>query len=122
MKNKKTILLVDDETNMINMLGNLIERKGKKALIAYTGGEAIDLYKKNKPHCVFLDIMLPDLHGVEVLKKIQEIDLSAKVYFMSGIIDNTIYSTKEKIKELGIIDYISKPIDLTKLMAIIETL
>ncbi|UCD15285.1 MAG: response regulator [Candidatus Omnitrophota bacterium] len=118
---KPVILLVDDERAMINMLGKMIERKGKKVLIASNGEEAITLYKKNKPRCVFLDIKLPDIDGEEVIERIKEFDKCAKIYFMSAI-DNSTHFSKQRIKELGVIDYLTKPIDVDKMMKIIDKL
>lgn len=118
---KKIILLVDDEDYMRNMLGSILVRKGVKVFTAKNGAEALRLYKKNKPSCVFLDIKLPDINGIEVLQKIKEIDPRAKIYFLSGATESNC-SIQNQITELGALGFISKPIDLNKIIEIVNDL
>ena len=112
----KTILLVEDDNYAREYLTRSIERKGHKVVGSATGYGAIDLYKENKPQCVLLDIKLPDINGIEVLKKLKEIDPQANVYFLSG--SEEIVSVAHA-KKLGATGYLTKPIVLEDLMKLI---
>lgn len=67
------ILLVDDEKDIVDLVEAALLQDGFHAIQkAYTGAEALKLCKKHQPDAVVLDIMLPDMDGIEVCKKIRE--------------------------------------------------
>ena len=113
------ILIVDDEDSLRELLAKAVQRKGTPVIQAKNGLEAIDLYQKHKPQCVFLDVMLEDMDGIEVFKKIKQINPQANVYFISGS-DNKKF--KEIAKNLGASGYMVKPVLLDEVMAIIQNL
>lgn len=115
----KKILLVDDATALREDLSDALERKGAKVFRAATGVAAVKLYKENQPDCVFLDINLPDLNGLNVFQHIKEFDPQAKIYFLTGK-DNLHF--QKKAAELGAVGYLLKPVMLKDLVAIIENL
>jgi DNA-binding response OmpR family regulator len=115
----KTVLLVDDEDYVREILGNFIERKGFRALRAQNGQEAIDLFQANSPDCVFLDVKLPDSNGEEVFEKIKKLNPGAKIYFLTGVDDNVF---KEKVQSLGALGYLVKPIALNEVSGILSAL
>lgn len=114
-----SVLIVDDEDSLRELLAKAVERKGMLALKARGGFEAIELCEKHQPQCILLDIKLPDIDGIEVFRKIKKINAEAKVYFVSGS-DND--SFKETAKNLGANGYLVKPIVISDVMAIIENL
>jgi CheY-like chemotaxis protein len=107
-KNKeKMILIVEDEQALQDALKIKLENKGVTVLTAGTGEEALEILKKKRPLLATLDILLPKMNGLEVLKKIREDkglrDLPVVVLSVSG--------GQEKIREafsLGIVDYLVK--------------
>jgi CheY-like chemotaxis protein len=113
------ILIVDDEDSLRELLARAIERKGIPVLQAKGGLEAIELYQKHKPQCVFLDIKMSDMDGMEVFKRMRQIDPQANIYFLSGS-DNKEF--KEIAKNLGASGYMVKPILLDDVMTIIKNL
>lgn len=115
----KTVLIIDDEKELIDYIGKFIEGKGFKVFTAGTGEEGLELYKENKPDCVFLDLHLPQMDGMTVLKKLKEMDLGAKVYLVTGDESPALRSTGEKLGAKG---YIVKPIIIKNLLKILETL
>lgn len=115
----RTILIVDDEQEMAQSLGRIIERKGEKALIALTGEEAVKLYKDNKPDCVFLDLHLSEMKGTEVLDKLKEIDSKVKAYFITG---DQGFIDKQTPESIGALGYLIKPIDVEEIVKIIKEL
>lgn len=115
----RKILLVDDADILRESLSAALEKRGSTVFQAATGNAAIQLYKKYRPDCVFLDINLPDLDGLNVFESIKEWDSGAKVYFLTGK-DN--FHIQKKAAELGAIGYILKPVMLNNLIEIIENL
>lgn len=103
---EKTILLVDDEKNITNLLEEVLRKEGfKKNLKAVSGKEAIELCKMYQPDLVVLDIMLPDIDGIEVCKNIREFSY-CPIMFLSSKNDDI-----DKILGLssGGDDYVTKP-------------
>lgn len=115
----KNILLVEDEEFTRVFLARFIERKGITVIAAGTGKQAIEEYKQNSPDCILLDLRLPDMEGIDVLKKIKEINPQAKIYFVSGFDDDYL---QKQAENLGAAGYIQKPISLDDIAAFIEKL
>lgn len=110
---KKTILIIDDDIHIGNMLQEVLEHKNHRVLRAYSGTEALLLLSKSSPNLILLDLMLPGLSGEELLPKIKEfptIVVSAKLD-----VDN-----KVKLLLEGAVDYITKPFHTKELLARIE--
>ena len=106
----KHIFIVDDDIHIGNMLEEVLQREGYKVSRTYSGTEALLVLSSQTPDLILLDLMLPSLNGEEVLPKIQGIPvivLSAKS------------ETAHKVQLLldGACDYITKPFDLTELLA-----
>jgi len=104
MNNK--ILLVDDEKDIVDLIEEVLQQDNFKCIRkAYTGEEAIELCKSFEPDVVVLDIMLPDIDGIEVCKKIREFSLCS-ILFLSSKNDDI-----DKILGLssGGDDYVTKP-------------
>jgi len=109
-KNTRKILVVDDEPAICNMLKKFLTKKGYKADIALSGEEAVKKVKKDKPHVVLLDIKMPGMDGVEVLKKIKEIDKKIPIVIMvTAVADDELGRI---CLEMGAVDYITKPLGL----------
>ena len=72
-KLKTKILIVEDDKALAEMLANILQEKKHEVILVGTGKEALNKVKEN-PDLVLLDIMLPDISGVEVLKKIKAAD------------------------------------------------
>ncbi|MCH1966938.1 response regulator transcription factor [Paraclostridium sordellii] len=103
---EKNILLVDDEIDILKLLGTVLNKEGFKNIYkAETGNEAINIFKNNDIDIVVLDIMLPDKEGYEVFKEIRQIS-QVPVLFLSA-------KTEEMDRVLGLAlgadDYITKP-------------
>lgn len=102
----KKILLVDDEKDIINLIEEVLIKDGFKNIVkAYNGLDAISLCKTECPDVIILDIMLPDVDGIEVCKKIREFSYCS-ILFLSSKDDDI-----DKILGLssGGDDYITKP-------------
>jgi CheY-like chemotaxis protein len=89
---KKKILVVDDEPDFIKMIKMRLEDKDYDVLTASTGAEALGMIKKHKPAAVLLDILMPGMDGIEVLKKIRSQDTKLPVFMV------TAFSTQERFE------------------------
>jgi len=115
----RSVLIVDDEELIHETLGKFISRHlNLRVLTAERGKDAIEIYRKELPGCVFLDIGLPDINGLEVLKAIKSINPSAKVFIVSGF-DSA--DLKKTAKDLGADQYFTKPIVFDELIRVIES-
>jgi two-component system KDP operon response regulator KdpE len=107
------ILLVDDEVSIQRAMGPLLRSRGYAVNVAGTGREAIDLFVRDRPDLVILDLGLPDINGLEVCRQIRDraetpiLILSAKG------------AEKDKVAalDLGADDYVTKPFGPEELMA-----
>ncbi|MBA7703760.1 Regulatory protein AtoC [subsurface metagenome] len=111
------ILLVDDESHVLELLSVALEDEGYRILTANNGRKALDQLKKEEPQVVLLDIRMPDLDGVEVLCQIKEINKATSVIIMTayGGMDTVV-----KAMQLGAYDYLTKPLDLKKVKVLIR--
>jgi len=111
------ILLVDDESHVLELLSVALEDEGYRILTANNGRKALDQLKKEEPQVVLLDIRMPDLDGVEVLRQIKEINKATSVIMMTayGAMDTVVEAMK-----LAAYDYLTKPLDLKKVKVLIR--
>jgi DNA-binding response OmpR family regulator len=115
-----SILVVDDKPINVQLLKRKLEREGIQVSAAYNGVEALEVVKKLKPDLILLDVMMPDMDGIEVCQRLQADDLTRSI----PIIFITARTSKEgKIEGLGVgaVDYITKPIDLDETLARVQT-
>ena len=114
------ILIVDDQPINVQLLKRKLEREGLQVVAAYSGIEALDLVRKVKPDLVLLDVMMPDMDGIEVCQRLQASDDTRAI----PVIFVTARTSKEgKLEGLsvGAVDYITKPIDLDETLARVQT-
>ncbi|PHO08495.1 DNA-binding response regulator [Thermoanaerobacterium thermosaccharolyticum] len=109
------ILIIDDEKEIVDLLKDSLERKGNTVLTAYNGKEGIEKAKE-MPDLIVLDIMMPDIDGYEVCRKIRD-TVICPIVFLSAK-----QSEMDRIKgfALGGDDYVVKPFSLKELLARID--
>ncbi len=114
---KETILIVDDEKEIRNLIAIYLKNEGYHVLEAGDGEQGLSLLRKHKVHLIVLDIMMPKIDGIEMCMKVREIAempiimLSAKSQDMDKIVGLT----------LGADDYVTKPFNPLELMARIKS-
>ena len=115
-----TILIVDDQPINVQLLKRKLEREGLRVVPAYSGIEALDLIAKSKPDLILLDVMMPDMDGIEVCRRLQA---SADTRSIPVIFVTARTSKEGKIEGLSVdaVDYITKPIDLDETLARVQT-
>ena len=113
MQNK--ILIMDDEENIRFAFKSVFDRE-YTVLTAANGPEAIELIQTERPFIAFLDINMPGLSGVEVLKQIKETGVPVLIWMLTGIED---LETVKETLELGAVGYITKPFEIEKLKRVV---
>lgn len=112
-----SILVVDDEAKIVEVVKSYLEKSGYKVYVAYSGRQAIEQFEKVKPSLVVLDLMLPDIMGEEICKTIRS---KSRV----PIIMLTAKAEEENILKglnIGADDYITKPFSPRQLVARVGT-
>ena len=118
-KDKKTILVVDDEKSIMELLVFNLQKEGYNTLEAYDGVTAVDMALNEKPDLILLDVMIPKLDGISVCKKIRyALNISNIPILMISARDTE--SDKIVGLEMGADDYITKPFQIREVMARIK--
>ncbi|MCX4302773.1 MAG: response regulator [Clostridia bacterium] len=118
-KDKKTILVVDDEQNIVDLLVFNLQKEGYDTIVANDGITAVDMALKEKPDLILLDVMIPKLDGISVCKKIRyALNISNMPILMVSAKDTE--SDKIVGLEMGADDYITKPFQIREVMARIK--
>lgn len=115
---KKKILIVDDDSRNIFALAATLKAKGYEYYTSASASEAIDLIRtKSDIGIVLLDMMMPDMDGYEAIAELKSTGAPLPVISVTA---QAMVGDREKCMEAGADDYVSKPIDVEKLLAIIE--
>lgn len=112
-----TICIVDDEPSILNTLSSILEDEGHLVSLAKSGAEALKLIKAEPPDLVILDIWMPDIDGLETLKRVRQQFPNLMVIMMSG---HGSVETAVKATKLGAYDYLEKPLDLEKVTILVR--
>jgi len=115
MDNKKTIMVVDDNPDIITIVRTILEGKGYSVLSATSGAELLNMLKTQKPDLIILDIMMPEMDGLEVLSRLKGLTETASI----PVILLTAKVQYEDVLggyKLGADYYITKPFTSTQLV------
>ena len=116
MSAQKAILVVDDEPYMIRLLQHHVERAGYRMIKAVNGREALEKVESDRPDLIIMDVMMPEMNGLEVLSEIRKAPETSKlpVIIMTA---NAQRFTKEEAESAGVSAFLTKPFSPTQLMA-----
>jgi DNA-binding response OmpR family regulator len=103
------ILVVDDEPDARELLQEFLTGKGYEVLTASNGEEALQKVKEERPHLILLDVRMPNMSGLEVLRRVRGIDQEVGVIMVTAVNEE---ETGREALQLGAFDYIVKPLDL----------
>ena len=103
------VLVVDDDPQARELLREFLALKAYDVIEAATGGEGLKRLREDRPHLVLLDINLPDISGLEVLREAKAIDPAVGVIMVTGLQEEEI--GRQAMRD-GAFDYITKPLDL----------
>lgn len=110
----ESVLIIDDEVLTLNNLKKALEKDGYEILLADSGENGIEIFNKNRPNLVLVDLMLPGIDGIQVLRQIKELDPNTVVIMITAyeILEKAVESMK-----LGAYDYLLKPFKISDLKA-----
>ncbi len=119
IKSNKTILLVDDEPNILAPLEFLVKQEGYHTLTASNGRQALQLIKETKPDLVILDVMMPEMNGLETAREIRSHSEWANIHIIFLTAKGT---TEDKINGYGAGGeiYLTKPFDNDELIGTVN--
>ena len=101
------VLVVDDEPDAVELLQEFLMAKGYEVLAASNGEEALRRVKEERPHLILLDVRMPKMNGLEVLKQVREIDHEVGVIMVTAVNEE---ETGRQGLTLGAFDYLTKPL------------
>ncbi len=108
MRAQPWILVVDDEGEVRQLVAEFLESRGYRALTAATGAEAIAAVERDQPDLILMDIMMPQMNGLEALRRIRQVDRQVGIIMLTAVEDEAI--AKESMQGEAY-DYITKPLD-----------
>lgn len=107
------ILLVDDEERFVEILAQRLQARGLSTDVATTGEKAVALTKAKDFDAVLLDLSMPGMDGIEVLREMKKTNPFLQIIILTG--QGSIKATVEVMKE-GAMDFMEKPVDINKLL------
>ncbi|RSK28970.1 response regulator [Bacillus sp. HMF5848] len=111
------ILVVDDQYGIRILLNEILSKEGYKTFQAANGIQALDIVENHKPHLMLLDMKIPGMDGIEILRRSKAIDPTVQVIIM------TAYGELDMIQEaknLGAITHFAKPFDIDEIRAAVR--
>ena len=109
---KPKILVVDDEPSLRMLMKEYLQSAGYEVNEASSGLEALKMIAGNKPDLIFLDVIMPQMTGLVVLKKIKELFPEIIIVMITALQEE---STAREAIELGAYDYVTKPVDFKRI-------
>jgi len=117
---KPLIMIIDDNNENIQVLGNILEQNGYDTAVFLDGKSAIKFTSTENPSLILLDIMMPEMDGYEVCKKLKSnmATMSIPIIFITAKVES-----EDIVKgfDLGAVDYITKPFNSRELLARVKT-
>jgi DNA-binding NtrC family response regulator len=118
MSHQPLLVVVDDEQNILDVVGRFAERAGFQVATFSRGGDAIAFMQTRHADLALVDLRMPDVGGLDVVRAIRDADANCQAVLMTGYA--SVESAVEAIK-LGALDYISKPLDFQRLEQMLST-
>lgn len=115
---RKTILLVDDEPGIISVVSSYLEREDYLVLAADCGYKALEIFRREQPDLIILDLMLPDISGQDVCRSVRQIS-NVPIIMLTARVEET--DILEGLK-IGADDYVTKPFSPRQLLARVSAL
>jgi DNA-binding response OmpR family regulator len=118
MSKQKTIAIIDDEENIVDVVKSYLEKSGYNVVFAFSGGEAMALIDKYAPSLIILDLMLPDVSGEDLCRAIRKKSRVPIIMLTAKIQEEDVVSGLA----MGADDYVTKPFSPRQLMARVDAL
>ena len=115
MGEKKKILVVDDEPNILKLISFILKNNGYEVMEASNGSECLEMVREEKPDLIVLDVMMPKIDGFEVAKKIKSNSATRGIPILM-LSSKAQFEDKMKGIDSGAMDYVTKPFDKQELL------
>jgi len=99
------ILVIDDEPSIRSLLDTLLRRKGYDVVLADSGRKGLELFRREHPDVIVLDLKMPEMDGLTVLRQIHSLDPKKPVIILTGA-GNT--EAEQQVRALGVTEYVEK--------------
>ena len=116
----RRVLLVEDFEDLRKIVAFYLSARGYQVLEAANGRTAIQTAISGNPNLILLDLRLPDINGVDVVRELRKLSQTKQVPIVAWSADSGLNRQREMLRGAGISDYIQKPITLKELNAVIE--
>ena len=103
------ILVIDDEQGIRNLLDTLLRRKGYDVVLAESGRQGLELFRRERPDVIVLDLKMPEMDGLTVLRQIQNLDPRKPVIVLTGA---GTAEAEQQVRALGVTEYVEKEFSL----------
>jgi two-component system, cell cycle response regulator DivK len=113
------ILVVEDNDKSMKLFRDVLTVKGYRTLEATTGGQAVELAAEHAPDLVLMDIQLPDIDGVEVLRQLRAGERTASIPVLA-LTAQAMQGDREWFLAAGFDGYVSKPVNIVELVGIVK--
>jgi CheY-like chemotaxis protein len=111
------VLLVDDERELVQTLSERLQLRDMGSAVAYDGESALKIVQDDEPEVMIIDLKMPGINGLEVLKKVKQIRPEIEVIILTG---HGSPEDEEQCRRLGAFGYLQKPVDIEKLSELIK--
>lgn len=111
------VLLVDDERELVQTLSERLQLRDMGSAVAYDGESALKLVQEDEPEVMIIDLKMPGINGLEVLKKVKQIRPEIEIIILTG---HGSPDDEEQCRRLGAFGYLQKPVDIDKLSELIK--
>jgi two-component system, cell cycle response regulator DivK len=118
MAGERVLVVEDNERNM-KLFRDVLAASGYRTLEATTGSQAVELARRHIPDVVLMDVQLPDLDGVEALRRIRT-DARTAFVPVVAVTAQAMDGDRERFLRAGFDDYLSKPVDVMKLLGVVR--
>lgn len=115
------ILVVEDNERNMKLVRDVLQAKGYRTLEATSGARAMELAAAHLPELVLMDIQLPDLDGVETLRRLRASVLSASIPVLA-LTAQAMQGDRERFLAAGFDEYLSKPVNVAELVEVVQRL
>ena len=103
------ILVIDDEQSIRNLLDTILRRKGYDVVLADSGRKGLEIFRREHPDVIVLDLKMPEMDGLTVLRQIHSLDPKKPVIILTGA---GTAEAEQQVRALGVTEYVEKEFSL----------
>ena len=106
------ILVIDDEQGIRNLLDTLLSRKGYEVILASNGQKGLELFRRERPDVVVLDLKMPEMNGLTVLQQVRQLNPVQPVVILTGA---GTAEAEQQVRALGVTEFVEKEFSMHRL-------